>query len=76
MTSYVLHPMFAGEVVRVDPLPANRRRPAAVQPEGDAEHSVTVSPLSSLSVDEFAAVIASVQRSGGSLEDSEAPFLR
>lgn len=75
MSSYVLHPMFAGEVVRVDPLPAIRRQASGFEFEA-AKQSVTVSPLSTLSADEVASVIARIQSAGGSLEDSEAPFLR
>ncbi len=74
MPSYVLHPLFAGRVVSTDVV-----RKAPTFPRGSSEVAPTVptvTPLSTLPADQIATLIDRIQQSGGSLDDSEAPFAR
>lgn len=73
MPAYVLHPMFAGRVVSVD-LPLEEDV-SATKVRWHNEVS-SVSTLSMLPTEEIASLVARVHSDGGSLEDSDAPFLR
>jgi hypothetical protein len=74
MPSYALHPLFAGQVLRLDPGPT---RQLAHPADGEPDRLIsTIAPLSTLPSEELAGVIDQLQRSGGSLEDSEVSFTR
>ena len=74
MASFVLDPLFAGRVVTTDVV---RRTAAGVRGGGEVSgNSQTVAPLSTLPPEQIASLVDLIQRSGGSLEDSEAPFVR
>jgi len=74
MASFVLDPLFAGRVVRMMDVAAKN----ATSHRGAlevSEQSPTVTPLSTLPAEQVASLVDLVQRAGGTLEDSEAPFL-
>ena len=74
MPSFVLHPLFAGRVVSTD---IAKKMPGALRGTAEAVPYVqTVAPLSTLPVEQVASLIDLIKRAGGSLEDSEAPFVR